>query len=276
MTLNIRNALLKSLFAISIIFILTLIVLGIVSVITNKFFFPFNVTRPIPLSNTLFIFRADIIPTFIAIGVLLLYVPVTSLRLYFTFEKTKSTEIYYFIAFLSACLIEGCRFFFPFGNIWYNYSSFFSFITRLIFCARLIAPFSFFLAAFLIATNQPQNADRAYIILFVIGIGFAAVIPVDTFHVLSNSMIAYGYGRTFVAIGICVSLLTFISLNFIAAQRQPALEYMHIPFGYILLIAGYMFLLFADCYVLTVVGTIMLLSGTQIYIRNLHKYYMWQ
>ena len=277
MTLHIRNTLLKGLFAVSCVSIIALIVSGIVSVQTGHFFFPPNINRPLPLSNTLLLLRAELIPTFAAIAVLVLYVPVTALKLFFTFEKTKSMEVYFLMIFLVSCLAEGCRFLFPFGNLWFHYSALFSFLTRLLFCARLIAPFCFFLAAFLTATNQPQNADRASIILFTLSLGFAAIIPINTFHVLSTSMIAYGYSTVFAAISICVSLLTFISFNLIAAQRSTATpEYLRVPFGYLPLITGYHFLLFSDNYLLTISGTALLGAGTVIYIRYLHRYYMMQ
>src|SRR5574344_2207969 len=51
--------------------------------------------------------------------IFIIYVCLAAVFIYFEFEKTQSSEIFYFSIFLLGCLTESIRLLFPMANLWH-------------------------------------------------------------------------------------------------------------------------------------------------------------
>ncbi len=70
-------------------------------------------------------------------------------------------------------------------------------------------------------------------------------------------------------------ITSFVAMRF-QAQSLGSPEYRKASTGFIIMTAGYSLLIQTDALFLLVAGTVLLATGSTVFLRNLHKYYMWK
>jgi hypothetical protein len=234
---------------------------------------PKNITAHI-ISSAPFLFSYNFTAVILSICFLTLAVPIVTLLLIINFEKTQTQEYAYFIFFLAACLTEISRLFIPIFGLWDANSAFLISAARLLLFGRALAPITFlFPALFSISGQNPDTGRNIIILLAVAGI-FAALIPVNTAHILPDCTVEIGYRSVLRIYTAIIYLLSFVS--FLIAAGNGGKEQRLLARGYALLFAGYLLLINMQSLFMLVVGVILFIVGIYIYLSNLHKLYIWK
>lgn len=276
MTLNTRNKILLAVFILAITFIICTAAITIVSLVKGSTVVPTATSRLYTIPESIPLLNYNFTAAFLSAGILVLYTAVTICLVYINFEKTQSTEIIYFTMFLAGSMLEGIRIWLPAFNIWVAYSTVYIILGRILFFGRMLSTLSLiFLVLLSINQDAHQDADKnAFIIMAAAGV-FAWMIPIDTMTIPSNCAVRFGYEKLFVTLS-CICLVTV----FLAMRHQGTTlgskEYKTAANGYIVLVAGYIMLSQTDAILPLAAGAILLISGTGVFLRNLHKYHMWK
>lgn len=209
---------------------------------------------------------------YIGLFIMLIYVCMTSLIIYHSFEKTQAPDMIFFLLFLIACLCDTSRLLVPTFHLSGTFSLLMLRIGNLHLFARLLAPLALMGTTVISTEDFKQNTDRNCIILIIISMFFAEIIPLNTAIILPNFCISYGYGKAIQAFSFLVCILSAVSLFRTNAKN----EYKQImTLGFILLCIGYSFIFY--CYNIAALagGIIFLGSGTYLYLNEVHKHYLW-
>ncbi len=274
MTLKTRNLLLVGLFFLSLLFAFLYAGSFIFALVNDAIIPPESPMRYISILANVPGFAYDYRASFIAIGIFIIYVPITAYILWNGFEKTQSSEVVYFTLFLLSCFAEGSRLTLPLFGLWKSYSLFFVFIGRLVFAGRFLAPCSFLLAALFSETEQRQDVDRNCVLCILLAVFVAILVPLDTSVVTSSCTIWWGYRSLFVIMRIMFYILTFVSIM-LNAYKKDSVELKGNATGFIILILGYSLLQASDNFITMIVSMILFIAGTAVYLRTLHSRYLW-
>ena len=229
-----------------------------------------EVYQQFPSDNILL--RYNPICSFAGIFILLVYICITTLIIYHSFEKTQAPDIVFFLLFLVACLCDSSRLIVPVFRISGTFSLFLLKIGNIHLFARLLAPLALMGNTVMISDEFRQSTDRNCIILIIISMFFAEIIPLNTAVILPNFGISYGYVKAIRWFSFLICLVSTISLFFTNKKN----EYKQImTIGFIMLCIGYTLIFY--CYnIITLAGAILLLgSGTYHYLNEVHKHYLW-
>lgn len=268
MTLNARNRLFN------ILFIVSVTLLGLLALTALM---RFLLGQPVSLQQFdfasitgifTFLFSSMPYAALVSTIVISFYAPITSYLVRYSFEKTQSAEIIYFLVFLIGCLCEIFSLAIPVFSLWDSYSYLLLFIGRGAFAGRLLTVFSFLFAALFSKESQVQEADRNVIITIFLAVLFAAIVPVDTRSISNAMMVMTGFNSTFTAAKICLSAITFFTFFFTDRKKTGI--------GYLILYGGYAILLTGSSVFTTLAGGICLYTGSKIYLNEIHTYYLWK
>ena len=213
--------------------------------------------------------------TMISISLLVFFVPLTVFFVLKLFENTQSTEIMFFLAFLTGCLCEGVRFLTPLFGLWSTFSELLFFCGRIVFIGRLLCPLSFLFAAIANSPDFRQDVERNLTILFAITVVFAAIVPINTARINSAGTVTWGFPRLFFISRLVFALLGAVSF-WITAREQNSEEYKKLAVLMLVILSGYGLLVTSDNYVFMLLGLPLLVTGTYRYLRTLHSIYMWR
>jgi hypothetical protein len=271
MTIKTRNRLTIILLLISIAFLLSDAIILFYTVYSGTFSWPDAQIHRflLHISSS----RHTFIAAVISIFVFLFYVSASTTYLSLEFEKTQSTEIIYFSVFLTGCLIESVRIFFPLLNLWHSFSSFSLFCGRTVIFGRTLAPLGLLATAIASGTEQRQNVERNLVILFIAAIITAAKMPLDTATVSPACLIPWGQDSAFSIVRILILAATAFSL-FFNSRTMDRKEQTFI--GFIILAVGYIICCVILNFETLVIGSTLLYAGTGIYLQALHRQYLWQ
>ena len=218
------------------------------------------------------LFRYYPVCTFIGIFLLLLYVCVTTLILFHSFEKTQAPDIVFFLLFLFACLCDTSRLLVPLFQLSGTFTRLLLKIGNINLFARLLAPLALMGNTVMSTDDFRQSTDRNCIILIIISMFFAEMIPLNTAVILPNFCISYGYVKAIRGFSLLLCIVSTISLF----RTNSKNEYKQImTLGFIFLCLGYSQMFYCFNIASLVAGTILLGSGTYIYINEVHKHYLW-
>ncbi len=272
MLLKSRNRILTACFFLSL-FLLVLTVILFLNSHTLNQILQTSVNYQKGLFSTFF-FRSSYIAVIFSIAVITLYVPISFIFLYLNFEKTQSSEVIFFITFLLGCLTECMRII----NIIYLFQSASStmliFINKLIFFGRLLCPLSMLCSTVMSNSEQRQDLERNFIIMIAVAAFFAFLIPINIVNLSYKNMIPWGFSKLFNILYLLFSIAAVISF-YIEAKKQESQERLRMLLGFILLITGYYFLILFNNLFSLFFGSILLISGTYIYLKNIHLLYLW-
>lgn len=270
MTIKTRNRLIIFFSIFSLILLLGMSSLFVISLLLNKF---------VPATENIYTFlqnffltKFNFLTVVISIFVFLMYVFVSFLYINFEFEKTQSTEIIYFSLFLIGCLTESFRLFIPCLNLWNSYSQYVALCSRIILFGRLLVPFSLVFMAICNTVEYRQDVERNILILIISAAIVATLLPLNSNNIVPLCHVEYGYEKFFLIIWFLLAFVTFISL---IRNDKISNSKTKMPLGYVLFASGYIILNHTMNYILLLIGSISIVLGTLIYLKELHKQYLW-
>lgn len=274
MTLKARNKILTVFLFFSIFCILAGI-LSLVIALLNKAITPPPVLRIPNFLNSIPFLKYNFSATIISIISLTICVPFIVFYVLKFFEATQSTEIIFFIGFLTACLAEIVRILTPLFGLWSTFSNLLFFCGRVLFMGRLLAPLSFVFAAIASSPEKRQEVEQNLFIMFIIAIVFSISVPINTAKISSAGAVTWGFPYLFFVLRIACIILSFITF-ILKGINDSSEEYKKIAFSMIILFSGYSILQSSDNFAFLITGLPLFSIGIFGYLRNLHKLYMWQ
>lgn len=218
--------------------------------------------------------KQNIVPTFISLFFLGLYVPVVLFYIFRYFENTQSSEIIFFSAFLFGILCEAARFYTICFNVWETFTNLLIFLGNIVLFGRIIAPLSFVCASILSESEQRQDIERNYMLVTVSSFIFAIVIPLNTAKISSTGLVIESSMALLNCARFILIILSAISF-YIKSIRHANKDYIFAGNWMLALYLGYALLVSADNYLFMILGTGFLYTGTYFYLKTLHKMYMW-
>lgn len=201
-----------------------------------------------------------------------LYVFFSTFFILRAFEKTQTTEIFYFSMFLLACLCDSSRLAIPLFQIYGTYSKTLLIIGNISLFSRLLVPLSLMSTVILNEEEQRQNVERNSIILIIVSAFIAESIPLNTSIIEPNLLISFSYAKTIKSAAIAIhaaNILTLLIRNTLRETNQAS------TIGYIMLTAGNWLMFGCKNLFMLILGFILLGIGTFVFLKALHKYYLW-
>ncbi len=270
MKIKTRNNIITFFMFISLAVFLTLGILCGIQIYSGNFHIPEN--NPYMIMQKSFLTRMNFQAVVISIFILILYSFAFFLYLNISFEKTQSTEIIYFSLFLTGCLVEGIRILFPLMNLWTSSSISMIFITKILLLARFFSPLCLLFLVIYSSYESRQYVEQNVVILFFSAAGGAICCPLNTNSVLPIGYIQTGLQNQFFFLRIIILLIALISL--IIKTNQAHLNHKY-AIGFAFLIIGYLMLIQTYNFALLFSGTAFLISGTILFLKDLHSQYLW-
>ena len=213
------------------------------------------------------------IATIAAIFIFALYALFAVVYLHIEFEKTQSTEVIFFALFLIGCFAETVRLCVPLFNLWHELSAFLLFTGRTVLFARTLAPTALLFDAIFSGTEARQHVERNLVILIMVSVMISMLMPLNTAIVLPNFCIKLGSGKAFITIRALILAAAILSL-FVNARSLGTKDAS--PFGFAAAAFGYEISCYATSYAAAAAGGILLFAGTAVYLKTLHRKYLWQ
>ncbi len=269
MTLSFRNRTLKSIFITAILAFIVLSFYITMGFYTNRFSANTELLRIIP------IFSTQYMAVLSSIVILVVYVIIVSTIIFFLFQKIQSSEVIYFSIFLVSCLFEALRFVILYISLTGLYSDVLLVSARAIFFAQTCAPLSFLIAAIFLGRKQEDNIERFCSLVFAASIICSFFMPFNTGTVTSNGMLTYGFMTQINIMRILLAILAFCCFLINCTANETA-ELKGAAYGYLVLYLGYLLLTVSDNFLLFSVGFTLLGTGTFLFIKSLHRYYLWK
>lgn len=213
-------------------------------------------------------------PAYVILGIFLknIYICFTTLIVWRSFSKTQTTEIFYFAMFLLACLCDSIRILTILFHISYTYSTSLLIIGNVDLFARIMIPLSLAGVVILNEESHRQNIERNSLLFIVVATFLATFIPLNTSIIEPNFTVSYGYEKTifiFTMVIHAANILTLIVRNIKQNRKQAS------TIGYVLLTVGYLLMFNSYSIFNLVMGFLCLSSGTALFMRALHKYFLW-
>lgn len=270
MTIKTRNRITFGFFIFALLISLAELSVFIFQLVRGELQFPQVYTTKAASSSFLFRTRNSCVIT----GIFLqnLYILATLLFILRAFEKTQSTEIFFFEMFLYACLCDSLRLLILLFHITDTYSTALLLIGNITLFARLMVPLSLVSTIILNQETHRQNMERNSLLIFIAGIFLASFIPLNTSIIKPNYLVAFSYERTIKITTIiihCANVLTLFMQNFNKDSKQ------YTTLGYIMITLGNFMMFNSTNYAYLVLGYLFLTGGSAVFLRSLHKYFLW-
>ena len=269
MTIRFRNRITFTLFILSISVFLIYIILTLYQFLKAGIQLP-EIHTITHSSNPILKYNPYII--FAGITIEIIYVCITSKIIYHSFEKTQAPDIAFFLIFLVACLCDSTRFIIPVFNIAGTYSQFLLKIGNIHLFARLLAPLALMGNTVLCTDDFAQDTDRNCLIIIIIALFFSEIIPLNTAVILPNYCVSYGYVKAIRFFSFLIIILSSIYL-YVNNKRNEYRQIMTL--GFIMLSIGYTLMFYCYNILLFSAGVLFLGFGTNTYLNEVHKHYLW-
>ena len=272
MTLKTRNRIFFVLLVISTLFLIASITAFTILSLMGKVSFPQNTVRTFSFLPNIFKYQA--FATIADIYFFSIYVPIVTIFIYIEFKNTQSLEIIYFTIFLIGCLLESIRISLPLYGIWQTNSTTLIIIGRIILAGRIMAFLGMLFASLFSRTEDRQNIERNYLLCIIISLLLGITYPLNTLFTTSTWTVLWANTGLFTVLRIGILMTTVVAMiipAFIYENEEAKHEFL----GYIIMMLGYLLLCTADTYTFVAIGILMLSLGTVLYLRALHKAYLW-
>ena len=208
----------------------------------------------------------------LSIFLFLLYVFISLLYIKIQFEKTQSNEIIYFSMFLIGCGFEVVRLAFPVMDLWQRASSVSILITRIVIFARSLAPLGLLFASVYNSAEYRQYSEQNVLIIFIGSLCLAMFAPLNTAEILPLCRIKIGYELMFKTVQ---SIILGIAVAAHIAKAVAAKTKVSLPIAVLCITAGYFILCNVYNYLFLVIAGAAMISGSFIYLKDLHNKYLW-
>ncbi len=272
MTIKIRNKIIIAIMFFSLLLILAAAFVTGKSLIQKTFAYPSAALLPYNRMQKPLLIRFSFAAVAASVFMFMIYVFISLLYIAIEFEKTQSTELIYFSVFLIACSMESVRLAFPLMNLWTRAALPALVLSRTVLQGRLLAPLAILFATIFNGSENRQYIGQNIIVLTVITLSLAVFAPLNTTVVLAECRLQTGFAALFRTVQYLIGALAIIAyLIQSIASGAPG----KFPLSLLLLIGGYLALCSASNYLLLVFGSAALISGTFIYLKNLHTKYLW-
>lgn len=203
-----------------------------------------------------------------------LYALIVSTLIYFSFEKTQSPEIIFFVLFVLSFVFEILRLMVPLRAL-YDFPMVLLVIgARILIFGRFFGVLSLFASSVYAAGLNFQKQGTIIFGIVIITLIISLGVPVDGASWDTSFTMISGYSSVFrlAEIGILsMAVLSFL----VGAYTRDAGEYLYITLGALLVSLGRSFLLSADSWAAPLPGMIMLILGTWFITQRLHQVYLW-
>ena len=275
MTLVSRNIIFLSLFILAVIFIIATSAVFILAFTKGTILFPETIQRLFSVP-ALPLLTPNMFAAILAATVLLVYAAMILGISLVNFEKTRSMEIIFLAIFALGCLFEGIRIWLPVFNFWANHSPLYVLIGKLLFFGRALSVVSLLaLALISLELENKQNIEMNLVVVTAVATLLARLTSIESLIIPSNCSIRFGYEKMFLTVTAVTFLVGFLSMLYQSNNRGSP-EYTRVAVGFILLSFGYLFLTQADSILPFALGTILLVTGSIIFLVNLHRFYTWK
>ena len=271
MTIKTRNRLNLSLFVFSLVFLFANILFMLISLYKNSF--SLDLSSFISEKNGgFFLTQYKPIVVIVSIFFQIVYVCVTSFMLFRVFEKTQASDISYFFLFLIALLANSLRLLIPLFNMENSYSALMIFCGKSVVFSKLKVPLSLLFSVVMAGIDQRQDLEKNIFILLLGSIFFAQLLPLNTANICSNFEVDYSYRNVIKITSILIVAATLIAL-FVNNKQKFYTQLTTI--GLACICTG-TFILFNSTNILRfAMSIIFLFVGNFLYLRELHKQYLW-
>ena len=275
MTLVSRNRIFLSLFILAVIFIIATSAVFILAFTKGTILFP-ETTQRLFSVPALPLLTPNMFAAISAATVLLVYAAMILGISLVNFEKTRSMEIIFLAIFALGCLFEGIRIWLPVFNFWANHSPLYVLIGKLLFFGRALSVVSLLaLALISLELENKQNIEMNLVVVTAVATLLARLTSIESLIIPSNCSIRFGYEKMFLTVTAVTFLVGFLSMLYQSNNRGSP-EYTRVAVGFILLSFGYLLLTQADAILPFALGTILLVTGSIIFLVNLHRFYTWK
>lgn len=193
----------------------------------------------------------------------------------FAFEKTQTTEITFFAACVFIVALEGVRILIPVYSGWMTAGFYISAISRVVLFCRLFTTLCL-LSSIIFTTGQTsQQIGPSIFLMAFFSFSLVNVVPFNSANLSTSFFIIPGYSQMiFLFMGV-LGLLSSVSY-LVQGKLRNAKEYTRAAGGILLILIGYSLLSFCDSWLFFASGTILLIQGTWLYLKQIHRYYLWQ
>lgn len=197
------------------------------------------------------------------------------LYIMFAFEKTQTTEITFFAAGVFTLALEAFRIAIPFNELWMNTGFILAAISRIVLFCRLFIVLCL-LSSILFTTGETtQQIGPAIFLTAFFSFSLVNAVPFNTDNLTTTWFVQPGYsGMMYLFLGI-LGLLAAISYR-VQGRIKNAREYSKAAWGLLMLLSGYALLSVCDSWVLFGLGVLAIIEGAWRYLRQIHRYYLWQ
>jgi hypothetical protein len=210
-----------------------------------------------------------------AIGLCALYAALALAVVLFNFRKTASTEIFFYAFWvlsvgleilrlvLYALVVDG-------GSLSLQILS-----AKALVFTRYAGYFSLFLSGLYAAGFHNEKIGTVAALCLAIAFALAASMPIDTGSFSSTLELRAGYVHLNLGLCIVASVVTIANFLYAAhATAEPA--YRAAALGCAALLVGHHLLISVWNPYLIVVGFVLLVAGSALFVSRLHSYYLWQ
>ena len=202
----------------------------------------------------------------------IIYVCITSFMLYRVFEKTQATDISFFFLFLIALIANSIRIWIPLLDMNSTFSGLLVFCGNCILFSKLLVPTSLLFSVVMSGADQRQNLEKNIFILLLGSLFFAQLLPINTANVCPNFEVDYSFRNVIKVTSILVIAASLIALFFKNKQKF----YTQLTTIGLACICIGTFILFNSTNLLRFAASIIfLLVGNFLYLKELHKQYLW-
>jgi len=210
-----------------------------------------------------------------AVGLCALYAALALGVVLFNFRKTVSTEIFFFAFWVLSVGLEVLRLAL-YGLVVDGASLSLQILAaKALVFTRYAGYFSLFLSGLYAAGFHNEKIGTVVALCAAIAFALAAAMPIDTGAFSSTLELKAGYFSLNLGLGIVASLVTIANFLYAAyATSEPS--YRAAALGCTVFLAGHQLLISVWNPYLIVVGFVLLVAGSALFISRLHSYYLWQ
>jgi hypothetical protein len=202
------------------------------------------------------------------------YAVVIQTLVYQFFEKTQSSEIYFFALFAFSLTFDCGRMFIPLQRIYALPQAFPVAAERLELFGRLFGFLALFASSIYATGFKAQKQGTVFFAIALVSLLFAIRIPIDPLAWDTSLRLNSGYRSMFYVVELVIALLSAASY-FVSARLRGSKEFVQSGIGVLLVFGGRMFLLDADTIFTPLPAFACLVIGTWLICKSLHRIYLW-
>lgn len=193
----------------------------------------------------------------------------------FAFEKTQTTEITFFAAGIFAIALESFRIIIPLNEVWANTTLIVTAISRIALFCRLFTVLCL-LSSIIFTTGQTsQQIGAAIFLTAFFSLSLVNAVPFNAINSDTTYYIMPGYSRMIHLVLALLGVLAASSYRIQGSSRGIP-EYSRAATGVLFILTGYGLLTVADSWIVTLCGAASLSAGSWRYLKQIHRYYLWQ